>query len=483
MPIRSLTPSMMALGDRFNEMRRAELEEEAQDYAAQFRNKAPSFDVLSRYGKMPMTRGMQQTAADPRAMADGDTARPPGIEAFQPGGQYYGTETGRAFGESQALTDVDVGDPKAVAKALMQAGMTKEAMKFLEATTGTGGGAQSVWELQGEIGGEELSEANSALLDQYAKGELLLPEEAQAMKVINQRRPYDVSEWLKVLAQTRGKAFAGIPGAVAKEDALRDPKAKTAAATAAGGTAAKIQTERGLADMSGETAAIKTGATEEAKRLSKLKAGTGKAEVNWAKVQNLMKNIWDRKKEQLGDTGAGLLVGGAKVALGKAKLPGGEATAKYEGQRTETAMALNSILTGQNRLIEGIFHRIAATLPDELDPKGYAIPKIEQSLRNSFGLIKAMKMNGLLDEEFLQQHEVELPGGEIGVSDAYEARVARLAPAPLEESEEQEIRKIVNYVLGADSPYATGKTQSGKPSTLTDAEWEEYQALEKKYGK
>ena len=106
-------------------------------------------------------------------------------------------------------------------------------------------------------------------------------------------------------------------------------------------------------------------------------------------------------------------------------------------------MGLNSILTGQNRIIQGVFGRIAETLPSIPDPDTHAAYKIEQSLRNSFGLVKAMEDAGILAEAELLPERIRVdPKADINV------RARQIGQAPLTEDEEAQVNEIIMDVLG-----------------------------------
>lgn len=96
------------------------------------------------------------------------------------------------------------------------------------------------------------------------------------------------------------------------------------------------------------------------------------------------------------------LIPGLKGRFGLfTKQPGFGRTAGFEGQEKETAIALNSILTGQNRVIKSVVEMIEATLPGDLDPEDVAASKISQSLTNAFKLNLSFK-KGLLSPDKIE---------------------------------------------------------------------------------
>jgi len=151
-----------------------------------------------------------------------------------------------------------------------------------------------------------------------------------------------------------------------------------------------------------EKEAAKTKAVREAEEAAR------EAKTNLNKVENLFTNLWHQKSLQLGKTGAGLVMGGLKKGAAALQAPGGEATARYQGQVDETAIALNRILTGQNRVVKSIYDRIRRTLPTDIDKYEYAWPKIEQSVANSYGLIKAVQADADLMRKMAAASDEEL---------------------------------------------------------------------------
>ena len=173
-----------------------------------------------------------------------------------------------------------------------------------------------------------------------------------------------------------------------------------------------------------------------------------KSQVDMDKVEQLFSNLWDRKKEQLGSTGSGPLVGAAKKGLAKIRAPGGEATAAYAGQVTETAAALNRIVTGQNRVVESIYNRLAASLPDIWDTETYAKTKLEQSIRNSYGLMKAVRKRGINLSNYSDE-DLANPDSDIS------QHMASMAPEALDARDNAELQGILDRVFGGTAPAKT----------------------------
>jgi len=128
-----------------------------------------------------------------------------------------------------------------------------------------------------------------------------------------------------------------------------------------------------------------------------------KADTNFKKTVSQFKQLVAQFKGKLEEQGGfsgfpGAALGGA--AQFADKLFGGfvniaPRSAAFPGQVTETVLALNSILTGQNRVIEGIIERIESTLISGTDTEAGAIQKIKQSLSNALRLSKALEVAGI----------------------------------------------------------------------------------------
>jgi hypothetical protein len=137
-------------------------------------------------------------------------------------------------------------------------------------------------------------------------------------------------------------------------------------------------------------------------------------------------------------TGLGLLPGLTGALAVKAKRPGFGRTAAFRGQRRETAISLNSILTGQNRVIRSVIGMIFETLPDPFDPEDIMATKLAQSTNNAYRLVKAFQKAGLTPET-LQQ----MSAGELNDIDAK----SLIALYTLNPNEQKEIDKIIKDIL------------------------------------
>lgn len=178
----------------------------------------------------------------------------------------------------------------------------------------------------------------------------------------------------------------------------------------------------------------------------KFEPGVDEDLMKFQKIGNLMTRMVAQKKAQLPEVGGGGLVNPQYwLGKGKAALKVGdtEATAAFPGQVTETAMALNSLLTGQNRVIKSVLERIIKTLPDESDPASFAANKISQSLYNSFALWKAMQDAGITNKKMsmLTDEQGNDPNSIIN------RRIAGLKVRPLTEEQMKSFEPFIAKVL------------------------------------
>ena len=133
------------------------------------------------------------------------------------------------------------------------------------------------------------------------------------------------------------------------------------------------------------------------------------------------------------------------------------------GQRRETALALNSVLTGQQRVIRGVVDMILSTLPSDFDSEACAAQKLSQSLRNDFRLIKASNI-GVLNKDILEGFNTspitakQLRAGEFPVDrdDGVRLQEFLLRNVTMTEDETRIVDILVRQVL--DSPMAKRET-------------------------
>lgn len=155
------------------------------------------------------------------------------------------------------------------------------------------------------------------------------------------------------------------------------------------------------------------------------------------------KGMQEEQKALLGKagietTGLGLLPGIAGTLAVKTRRPEAARVAAFRGQMRETAIGLNSILTGQNRVIRSVVQMIQETLPDPLDPEPMMATKLAQSITNAYKLVKAFEKAGFSPDKMQQMTDAELSG--------IDAR-SLVALYTLSTKEEQEIDKIIDDVL------------------------------------
>jgi hypothetical protein len=191
-------------------------------------------------------------------------------------------------------------------------------------------------------------------------------------------------------------------------------------------------------------------AVEDIKIASKQKQEVQKFKTNFGRVETLMGRMFAQFKGGLLEggvfRGGGVIKGNVKRIAGKLKIPGFELTDAFSGQKFETALTLNSILTGQNRVIRGVLQNILTTLPEATDTETFAAQKIEQSIRNSFGLTKAMQRAGI-NKEFIKKlsdKELNDPNSNIN------QQIQGLSPAELTPDEEAELDAILDRILNVE---------------------------------
>ena len=159
----------------------------------------------------------------------------------------------------------------------------------------------------------------------------------------------------------------------------------------------------------------------------------------------LFQNLTAQFKSKISAQGGegGILPGMAGFVSGKIKAPGSAPIEAYEGQRAETALSLNNIVTGQNRVIKGVVEMLESTLPSRWDSSEFAAQKIAQSVKNSFRLLVANN-RGMLTPDIINGFENR---------DSVERFVQNV---PLTPEEEQQMNLLVQQIL--DTP--ASETQS-----------------------
>lgn len=191
--------------------------------------------------------------------------------------------------------------------------------------------------------------------------------------------------------------------------------------------------------------------------------------TNFDTSVSLFKNLVSQLRGGIEEGGAGGLLqglyGDINVAFKNEKF---SRTAAIQGQIKETALTLNRILTGQNRVIKGVLEMILTTLPTNKDPEKFIGNKIEQSVRNAFGITKAFEKAGLSSDVLDKMSQKEL--------DSLDVR-KMLRTMSLTPQDQAEIDQIVNDVLAAPATKPRGftKPEIADFSKLSD---EELRAIE-----
>lgn len=137
----------------------------------------------------------------------------------------------------------------------------------------------------------------------------------------------------------------------------------------------------------------KAASVEDAKNASE-------AGVNFSKAISqfgaLVSNIKAKDSEQGGLGLAEGIAGGIRATL---RMPNTGAISAFPGQVTESAIALNKILTGQNRVIKGVLKQIQGTLPGPRDTAEQVSSKLSQSIENSFKITRALQRGDIVLKE------------------------------------------------------------------------------------
>lgn len=124
------------------------------------------------------------------------------------------------------------------------------------------------------------------------------------------------------------------------------------------------------------------------------------SELSFNKVKEMFTVLARVKADQIKETGGAGIAGGLiGNTASKLKIEGYEQTGAFAGQRRETAMAMVGLITGQNRMIEGVLKQILSTLPSEYDTASYTLAKMSQSLDNAYGIMKASQFSSDVDKK------------------------------------------------------------------------------------
>jgi hypothetical protein len=180
------------------------------------------------------------------------------------------------------------------------------------------------------------------------------------------------------------------------------------------------------------------------KRATELKRDVGK-------TLNAFSLMWKKKKQQLdeGFKGGGVIGRGIKSVVGETLKPESlPATQEYQGQLVETALSQNRIITGSVRVIQSVFEKLLDSYPSKLDGERVAIGKIAQSARNTMGMAKSARDQGLQAEvkliETKDPKSLDDPNSEIN------KKFSELLPSKLNLRDEIEVQKGLKRIFGPD---------------------------------
>ncbi|HEC66065.1 MAG TPA: hypothetical protein ENI23_12290 [bacterium] len=68
---------------------------------------------------------------------------------------------------------------------------------------------------------------------------------------------------------------------------------------------------------------------------------------------------------------------------------------------------MNSVLTGQNRVIRGVINMILKSLPQQLDPDPTVAAKTAQSIKNAFMITRSFEQAGLTQDILFKMSNAE----------------------------------------------------------------------------
>jgi len=251
-------------------------------------------------------------------------------------------------------------------------------------------------------------------LEKFRLSKQIEQEKSEERKVKLEKQRFDLEQSRKkaiaeeALEKEKARLTGKAPGLTPDVSAPAEiaPSAPVAAPiTAPTDAAAPSITPPGIAPEQPRFEDIPTGLTErpeivEGRKISGKRAEeASKANVNFEKTANLFSGIVAQQKGKEEEQGGLGLLPGLKGAFNVAlKNPEFSRTASAFGQRAETAFALNSVLTGQNRVIRGVINMILGSLPGDFDPDTVVAAKTAQSLRNAYMITRTFKQAGLTSD-------------------------------------------------------------------------------------
>lgn len=148
----------------------------------------------------------------------------------------------------------------------------------------------------------------------------------------------------------------------------------------------------------------------------------------------------------------GVIPGAIGTAAAALRVPGTAAIKTASTQRNETALSLNNILTGQNRVIKGVVNLILETLSGPLDTAESGAQLAEQSLGNAFRLLVARSRGLLTDEEgrptaLLKSLDADDPTDPAQVAAATERTRTFVNSVVLTPTQERAMKQLIDRVL------------------------------------
>jgi hypothetical protein len=197
-----------------------------------------------------------------------------------------------------------------------------------------------------------------------------------------------------------------------------------------------------------------------------------KAKANFKSAVSMFSGVVAQSKAQREEQeGLGLLPGIKGRAGVITKRPEYARTAAAYGQRVETAMRMNSILTGQNRVIRGVVNMIFNSLPDPYDPEETVAAKLAQSITNAYKITKAWERAGLSPEQLKGAPTSKMKIGNKTV----EVIDVDIPPYTLMPDEQAEVNSIIDDVLATPAMAKRKLIDRGTTPAKVAPEDEEYQ--------
>lgn len=268
-----------------------------------------------------------------------------------------------------------------------------------------GGGSKPVWQLKLDWGKDP---DNQRIVQEFLdnnKEELGKNYDSYSGEV-EAGLGWSVLEKLERMGFVPANTLAGIPAKKKEEDELRPGKVQTAREVSTASSQAKVPAQLKVLEEG-----------EKIKRASKIKQATAEAArkmgEGFGKMTSLVATTWDRKLEQLEETGAGLPATIANITMEKLvkwlpsdwdglqnKYP---KTAAYAGQLVEMASTIMPIMTGSVRLVESIYNKVLESLPSMAESELVSLGKLYQTIRNMYGLNKALERAGILAGDYTEE--------------------------------------------------------------------------------